>query len=283
MTVHDLINRPGTAIDVSGRSCITSLIDADSIAYIVGWHHRDEDDAEKVAMAVDQFVHDMLAKTQARQYAGFFSDKITFRHQIYPAYKATRRDPHPGIQKWKPYITEYCMQMWHFDKLENLEADDAVASLQRNMLNTIICSPDKDLRQIPGNHFDYKKDQKIYIAEEEGVYNWAYQMIVGDTGDNIKGVPGLGPKAAEKIIPPVGSGLLLMDSCSEIVRQEYIKKFGDDEQFLLHCQLIGMGSQDISRLIKSLHTFDLDSAVPSDYFPVEDAGKEAEDLFGSWE
>lgn len=272
--IHALIDVPEAVIDVTGASCLTSLIDADSLIYIVGYNNRDVDDTEIVSDSIDQFIHDILVKNRARQFAGFFSDKITFRHQLYPEYKANRREIDPGIAKWKPYIIEYCMQMWHFDLIDNLEADDAVACLQLHMQNTTICSPDKDLRQIPGNHFDYKKNQKIYISEEEGVYNWAYQMLVGDSGDNIKGLPGCGKVGAEKHLFGVDTSL-----AKDVVEAQYLLKFGNDASYKLHCDLIGMG-HTVQPKYSALHTFDLDKTIILDYLGDPDFG-DAEDIFGS--
>ncbi len=282
MTIHELINKPGTSVDVTSKSCITALIDADSICYIIGWNHRDIDDPETVALAVDRFINDILIKTQARQYAGFFSDKKCFRNEIYADYKGKRKDPHPGIEKWKAYITEYCMQEWNFEKLNKLEADDAVAALQLSMANSIICSPDKDLKQIPGNNYNYQKDTHSHIDEDEAIYNWATQMIVGDVTDNIKGLPKAGIVAAQKLLDPLrGSQPSVY---TQAVQDAYFNKFGNLNEYHLHCKLIGVGMETLDAALPFINTFDLESAVPSEYIRPnqENVGQDAEDLFGSW-
>jgi 5'-3' exonuclease len=282
MTIHDLINKDGVSVDTTSQSCITALIDADSIIYIIGWNHRDIDNPDTVAAAVDRFINDILVKTQARQYAGFFSDKKCFRNEIYLDYKANRKDINPGIEKWKPYIIEYCIEMWKFEKLSKLEADDAVAELQRSMVNSVICSPDKDLKQIPGNNYNYQKDVHCHIEKDEALYNWATQMICGDTSDNIKGIPKSGPVAASKLLDP------LRGSSPEVyvqaVEDAYYNKFGNLDEYHLHCKLIGVGMENLNAALPYINTFDLESAVPSEYIRPnqENVGQDAEDLFGSW-
>jgi len=60
----------------------------------------------------------------------------------------------------------------------------------------IICSPDKDMRQIPGDLYDFS-DGVVTITEEEGRH-WHYvQTLAGDQTDGYSGVPGFGVKRAE--------------------------------------------------------------------------------------
>lgn len=271
--IYDLIDH--APVDITGGSNITALIDADSIQYVVGWQHRDSDDVDSVIHKVDQFLQDILVAVQATQYAGFFSPSITYRHDEYPAYKATRKDPHPGIAKWKPYIKEHCMNNWKFDLFPKLEADDAVAVLQGSMVNSVICSPDKDLKQIPGNHYDYNKGTRCLISEEEGMYNWAFQMLVGDIGDNIKGIKGMGKVGASKLV----NGFMSVDA----LRDAVVAAYGvDTTNYELHKKLVGMGTYgSLPQLQKSLHTFDIGKAVPNIYLRDTDI-QDAEDIFGTW-
>ena len=263
--MYDFIDSPDIALDRTGATHkSTALIDADSMIYIVGWQYKDSDDADKVGDSMNQFMSDIMIITGSTQFAGFFSPKRTSRHDIYPAYKATRKPIDSGIAKWKPYIIEYMEEYWGFVTAINEEADDAVADLQRGMSNTIICSPDKDLKQIPGRHYDYKKGIQSFVSGEQGKYNWAVQMITGDTTDNIKGVPGMGPVAARKLLG-IGAGLVDEDEYEGIVQQVYLDKFGNLDEYLLHTKLIGMGDGNPDKYKHALHTYDLANAKPSQY------------------
>jgi 5'-3' exonuclease len=75
--------------------------------------------------------------------------------------------------------------------------------------DTCIVSIDKDLDQIPGEHYHpgirrqqvFIREPKFYtITPEQGLYFFYYQLLIGDGSDNIKGAPGIGPKKADKIL-----------------------------------------------------------------------------------
>jgi 5'-3' exonuclease len=86
--------------------------------------------------------------------------------------------------------------------VDYLEADDIVGYLayKPEFGECIICSPDKDLKQIPGTLYDYKKGEMMIITPEAAEDHFKMQMLCGDATDNIKGVPGLGPvKARAKL------------------------------------------------------------------------------------
>lgn len=74
---------------------------------------------------------------------------------------------------------------------------------------SIIAGIDKDLDQIPGWHYNWelvrsgkviREAKKYYVSDLEGLKKFYYQLIVGDPTDGIKGIPGKGPKAAEKLL-----------------------------------------------------------------------------------
>lgn len=101
----------------------------------------------------------------------------------------------------------------------DLEADDILSMLQCNQ--TFIVSNDKDLKQIPGLHFNPNNLQLENVTEETALRNLCYQMIIGDTTDNITGIKGLGPVAAEKLI-----GKYDIKSLPGRILFEYQTKFG---------------------------------------------------------
>jgi len=259
-------------IDLTGKSQLTALIDADSIIYIVAWKNREHDDISKVLEEVDQFIVDILHQTGARQYAGFLTPKHYFRYDVatYKPYKGNRPDNPEWVKKWKPYIIQHMIDKWGFVLCRDMEADDAVAILQQSMVNTTICSPDKDLKQIPGNHFDYKTGVKVFVTDAEAMRSFFYQMMVGDTVDNIAGVPKMGPKGADNLLDTVPSNLWKLS-----VQNQFEKYFGREEgarmfeETRLLVRMLGpwnLSAYHLSVLqLKSLRTFDLDNSQPSSY------------------
>jgi 5'-3' exonuclease len=84
---------------------------------------------------------------------------------------------------------------------EDLEADDIVAVLQDE--NTYIISQDKDLKQVPGFHYNFGNNTIEEVTKDQSMYNLMFQMIKGDTTDNIAGIPGAGEKKAITVLSEV--------------------------------------------------------------------------------
>lgn len=121
----------------------------------------------------------------------FFSDSKNFRKKIYPDYKGHRNRKKPcGYQR----VIKELSNEYQVIRMPELEADDAMGIYATANEGNIICSPDKDMKQIPGKVFDLK--EVIDITPEEGM-QWHYiQTLAGDQTDGYSGVPGIGVKRA---------------------------------------------------------------------------------------
>ena len=123
----------------------------------------------------------------------FFTDSINFRKSIDPAYKGHRNRKKPcGYKR----VINKLKEDFPVVVMPTLEADDAIGIYATKEQGHIICSPDKDMRQIPGDLYDLS-DGVITITKEEGE-RWHYiQTLAGDQTDGYSGVPGFGIKRAE--------------------------------------------------------------------------------------
>ena len=131
----------------------------------------------------------------------FFSDSINFRKSIDPDYKGHRNRKKPCgykrvINKLK---TEYEVIV-----MPTLEADDALGIYATKEEGHIICSPDKDLRQIPGQLYNLT-DEVVTITAEEGRRWHLIQAMSGDQTDGYSGIPGIGIKRAEALLEANGA------------------------------------------------------------------------------
>lgn len=167
-----------------------------------GMHLLDEGRAEYVAVALD-----------------VGGDQGTFRSQLYPEYKANRDAPpedlFPQVERAIEMLGDIGVPVIG---CEGFEADDVLATIATDFsskhpdIRVRIISKDKDLKQLlgegipPTEMYDVHKDQLITEAdlmEELGIR--PDQMIdllalMGDTADNIPGVPGIGIKTAAKLL-----------------------------------------------------------------------------------
>jgi 5'-3' exonuclease len=122
----------------------------------------------------------------------FFTDSVNFRKRIDPAYKGHRNRKKPcGYRR----VINKLKEDYQVVVMPELEADDALGIYATKEPGHIICSPDKDMRQIPGDLYDLS-DGVITITKEEGD-RWHYiQTLAGDQTDGYSGVPGFGIKRA---------------------------------------------------------------------------------------
>ncbi len=121
----------------------------------------------------------------------FFSDSVNFRKSIQPQYKGHRQRKKPcGYKRVINRLkTEYEVII-----MPTLEADDALGIYSTMNPGNIICSPDKDLRQIPGKLFDMV--ETVNVEQHEGKRWHLIQTLAGDQTDGYSGVPGTGVKRA---------------------------------------------------------------------------------------
>jgi DNA polymerase-1 len=154
----------------------------------------------------------------------------TFRTEMYPDYKAHRPDPPDDLRPQFPLIRD-AVQAFDLPCLEQrgYEADDLIATYVREACEAgataTIVSSDKDLMQLVRDGvimFDTMKDRKIGRAEVMEKFGVPpekvveVQALIGDSTDNVPGVPGIGVKTAAQLIGEYGDLETLLKRASEI-------------------------------------------------------------------
>lgn len=134
------------------------------------------------------------------------------------------------------HIRNYLHLFWDGYVVIGEEADDYLGIEQCRYFNTdidgvngvaeetIICSIDKDLKMIPGWHYNIKTGEKEFVNAEEAMRFFWKQMLMGDTVDNIQGVPKFGKIKAGKLIDNSET----LGECREKVIEEYKKYYKDE-------------------------------------------------------
>ena len=154
----------------------------------------------------------------------------TFRDAIYPAYKEQRSPMPDDLRSQIAPIHEVVRLMgWPVLDVPGVEADDvigtlAVAAAQQGM-KVVISSGDKDLAQLVNEQITIidtmsgKRRDLAGVQEEFGVPASRmvdYQILVGDTVDNVPGVNKVGPKTAVKWLTEYGSLQAIVDNAANI-------------------------------------------------------------------
>ncbi|MDZ4164038.1 MAG: DNA polymerase I [Smithellaceae bacterium] len=143
----------------------------------------------------------------------------TFRHELFPAYKATRKATPEDLVVQIPRIKEVIRGLAiPVIERQGIEADDIIGTLARREDEkgraVVIASGDKDMMQLVSRHVimvDTMHDKTYDLAavmERFGVEPERVPEIMGLTGDasdNIPGVPGVGPKTARRFIEEFGT------------------------------------------------------------------------------
>lgn len=173
-----------------------ALIDADIVAYRTA-AVNEKGDFALARWQADQLISRIIEDVNASDWKLYLSgSNNNFRSVVYPEYKANRRDmPKP---RHLEALREYLVLDWDAQLVDGYEADDAIGIQSCNGSGgSIICSIDKDLLQIPGQHYDFVKRRIIDVSDFDGIRQFYWQCLVGDSTDNIKGCPGIGPVKAE--------------------------------------------------------------------------------------
>lgn len=175
-----------------------ALIDGDTIVYRVGYS-SDADDLSVAIHRCDSMLDGILEATKADNYRLFLTDsERNFRRKVWPLYHANRTKEKP---RWYGEIKDYLINHWGAEIAIEQEADDALGIEQDKVKpNTVICSIDKDLKQVPGLHYNFVSLEWAEVSDDEGE-KWFYkQLLQGDPVDNVQGVPGIGKAKSEKLL-----------------------------------------------------------------------------------
>jgi len=152
----------------------------------------------------------------------------TFRNDIYPEYKANRPSMPDDLRiQIEPLHKIIEAQGYPLVVIENVEADDVIGTLaveaKRLGIKTLISTGDKDMAQLVSPEISLIDTMKNKRMDESGVYEKFqvrpdqiidYLALMGDSSDNIPGVPKVGPKTASKWIDEYGSLQAVMDNAS---------------------------------------------------------------------
>ena len=178
-----------------------AIIDADSLLYRCGF--ASEEDEEWIAKArldetLTQLVDEELQDCEYHHFYITGSENFRFGIAKTHPYKGNReklkRPKHLQV------LRDHIVNKWNAEISEGMEADDVVSIMSYKHPKSIIAHIDKDLDQIPGSHYNYVKKLFYNVGKTEALRKLYTQALVGDTVDNIKGVRGIGPKKAEKLL-----------------------------------------------------------------------------------
>ena len=188
---------------MSSRIC---LIDCDPIKYAASCVAEKKDkETEIITVApmehvfynINSMIKKCIKACGARQYVCFLTpirESKNFRSLIYSEYKAHRKDVR------KPYHLDnahkHVLDRWRAILAVGEEADDTMSIYHCGLnpfgfdttfdsANTVLCSIDKDFNNVPGWHYNPRKDELYFVSEIEALRNFYFQIVAGDKADNV--------------------------------------------------------------------------------------------------
>jgi len=197
-------------------------------------------------LTVDAHIAEIVHSSGVDDYGLFLTGDKCNRRNKYPEYKAKRASEKPA---YHPFIREYLICEYNAIVTDDgREADDLIAEIcisewkswsalnngpsLDGCLEYIACSSDKDFNTFPGWHYNPKWRVKYWVSEEDAELWLACQLIMGDSCDNIKGLPDHGSYAAYNILKDCTDPLLraklayqyhYRDNCTKSWSEEYNK------------------------------------------------------------
>lgn len=224
-----------------------ALIDCDIFCYEFG-HAKGEDNLplewNLVEWRIDARITQILEATGAEAWDGFLTGPGNFRDKLATIlpYKGNRdRGERPF---WYTGVYNHLRDYYPVSVVVGKEADDEIADRHDEQC-TIICSRDKDFKQLPGWHYEWPSygspSGRLYkIDRIEGRRSLYSQLLQGDTADNILGLFGVGPKSA--LVQRLHD-LHTEEEMREHVLAEYRKRFGSygEKFFQENLRLLRLG------------------------------------------
>ena len=190
----------------------------------------------------------------------------TYRNEIYPEYKANRKErfadqTEQEQKEFEMFMAEFSSTLTELKKkhmvfqFKGVEADDIAAYISKNLdeygfQDCWLISSDKDWDLLIN---DRVSRFSTVTRKETTVYNWddhydfeipdyiTFKCLTGDKGDNVPGIPGIGPKRAVQLMEQYGNVFDIYDACPINDKYKYIQNLNEhSEQLLMNVELMDL-------------------------------------------
>jgi len=190
----------------------------------------------------------------------------SYRKEIYPEYKANRKErfadqTEQEQKEFEMFMAEFSDTLTELKKkymvfqFKGVEADDIAAYISKNLdtykfQDCWLVSSDKDWDLLIN---DRVSRFSTVTRKETTVYNWddhydfeipeyiTFKCLTGDKGDNVPGIPGIGPKRAVQLMQQYGDVFDIYDACPIDDRYKFIQNLNEhSEQLLMNVELMDL-------------------------------------------
>jgi DNA polymerase-1 len=179
-----------------------------------------------VTRMFERQIQDLKDRYESDDVVLYFTGTSNFRKTVDPDYKGNRVKRKPAGYK---RLLAYAFENYTCKRVDCLEADDLLGiDCHLSKENFVLVSPDKDMKTIACRLFN--GEVEVEVTLEDADHQFHVQCLTGDVVDGYKGVPGIGPKSAEKILSQDGEPW-------ELIVQAYEKAGMTEEDALRNARL----------------------------------------------
>lgn len=231
------------------------------------WNRKELGTLEQAKLNLDYRINRAIERSGAgNQFVYISSTSPTFRDSVATIRKYKGNRDASGRPSYYSDLREHMVARWHAILCTGEEADDRISWVARQrhqhygIDSTVVVGIDKDLWQIPGDHYDWKTDEiKNFSDDEARLWYWA-QVLAGDSGDNVLGCWKLGIKSARAFLSQC-NGL-----SDEAMWPKIVRKYRDSQK-LPECPYATLDPEAVAleqaRLVRLRHVVDEALWAPS--------------------
>lgn len=216
-----------------------ALVDGDVIVYRSAFATQDKPPGETedvIDQLMEHFINQTVVFPTEDNFKTYITGRGNFRYEIAKTaeYKGNRRDVAKPLHY--QHARDYLMDKWDATLVEGKEADDAIATEAHigSLETTVIISVDKDFNTVPTWRYDFAKGTWEYYDAWKSLLFFYQQILEGDRVDNIKGIKGVGPKKAQKLLEGATTEEELFQKCLDAYEGDYDRVV--ENARLLHLQ-----------------------------------------------
>jgi 5'-3' exonuclease len=217
-----------------------AITDGDPLVYMAAWGRTLPDAKEWIKQLIIQNAE----YTFCDDYMIAVGSTENFRNEIYPLYKKSksRANSRSTLPDWINELKDFLANQPNVYVCRGHEADDQVRIWAGEAKSAgdpfIVSTIDKDLDCIAGMHFNLKTKETYEVTEDYANFFYWKQLLMGDSVDNIPGLPGIGRVKAEKLL----AGLTNHEDRKAQVIDQYIEYYGTEweNEYLANGKMIHM-------------------------------------------
>lgn len=189
----------------------------------------EEKTEEEIIESCDDVMHMILTNCNATHYIAYVKGLHTIKHrvEVNPLYKANRSSEPP--KNWN-LCKNYLIEKWGVIEAHNYEVDDYVNVTRLTLKDAFIVAIDKDLLSLEAKdkmHYNWRKNEWIDVSKFVAERIFWSDMIIGQKGDNLTGIPGKGEAYVKKLFNDVL--IQSNDHFSSKVFDDYFSHYGEEQ------------------------------------------------------